>query len=401
MLKMNNDDRKNIVLVYACDRSGCSHVRLRYFADYFNANEQYGVQYIISPIFTFDPNILACTKAIIWQKPAAKQHLSILQRYKALQQKFGYNLVYEIDDLFFASPFSESKNAVPDYNPSSIGRNPQIDAEIEECLPQIINMMDLVVTSTDYLRKIMEYKFHASNVITVKNTVPRFLWNYPRRKDLIDDLKKPVVLYSGSPTHYSNPIPPRGPSPAEPKGFSGRPGMLGDWENSWKDWVIKNVNENKIDFVIMGALPYFFEEIKDKIRFVPWGNSYTYPRLAQEINADFQIAPLVSNEFNKSKSALRFYESSICGNVLLGTVFDDSKDSPYEEINPEAKIKLSYSVDQIDEVFWKLCKKDKYHEIRNWQYENLNKSGLILESDKALDSFLKISDNTMNHRDDL
>lgn len=390
MLRMSNADGKKLVLIYCCDNSGCSHVRLRYYSDYFNGTDN-GIQCVISPIFIFDPNILAACKAIIWQKAVGRQNLSILQRYKGIQQKFGFKLVYEIDDLFFSSPFG-NKEGIPDYNQSSVHHNPQTIADIEETLKIILPMFDQVMTSTDYLKHVMMEKFHLSNVVTVKNTVPRFLWNMDRKVHLKDDIKKPVLLYTGSPCHYRNPVPPRQPSPQEPNGFPGIEGNPGDWNLPIADWIIKNVKEDKIDLVMMGSIPYIFDGIKNRIRFVPWTNSYNYPRRCMSIHADFQVAPLVHNEFNKCKSAIKFYESTICGSLLLGSTFVENSDSPYEEIHPDCKIRNDLTVEQIDEKFWALCKKEKYNEILDWQYNNLNKSGMILESDESINAFLKICD---------
>lgn len=394
MLKMDNSDRKKIVLIYCCDNSGCSHVRLRYYADYFNSTNE-GIQCVISPVFIFDPNVLAACKAIIWQKPCSRNLLSVLQRYKGIQAKFGFKMIYEIDDLFFSSPFG-NHDAVPDYNPSSKSNSEQSKQEMEAVLPAIVSMFDAVMTSTDYLKHVMMEKFHINNVHTVKNTVPRFLWSMDRKKPLEQDLKKPVLLYSGSPCHYTNPVPARAPSSAEPNGFPGLEGKPGDLELPMIDWLIDNVKKDKIDFVVMGMIPYVFQEIANKIRFIPWANSYNYPRRCWSARADFQIAPLVHNEFNKCKSALRFYESSISGMLLLGSTFVENQNSPYEEIHPDCKVRNDLTVEQIDELFWKLCKKEKYNEILDWQYENLNKSGMLLESDEAINSFLGICDRMDN-----
>lgn len=391
MLKMTNDDNKRIVLIYCGDQSGCSHVRLRYYTDLFNGISQ-GLTCVISPVYIFDPNVLAQTKAIIWQKPANPQQLSILQRYKSLQQKFGYKLVYEIDDLFFDSPFGD-KTSVPDYNPSSLNRTPQQEKELEETLKLIFPLFDTVMTSTDYLKKVIMKKYQMSNVVTVKNTVPRFLWSVDKKPSIKEDIVKPTVLYSGSPTHYTNPVPARPKTPQEPNGFAGIPAKAGDWDNAWKDWIIKNVKEDKINLVMMGAIPYFFNDITNKIKFIPWTNSYNYPRRCWSERADFQIAPLVNNEFNKCKSALRFYESTICGMVLLGNVFKENTDSPYEEIHENCKIQDTATVEDIDKTFWELCKKENYNKVLEWQYKNMNVSGMILESDESVNSFLKICDN--------
>jgi len=390
MLRVNNDDKKNLVLFYLADNSGCSHVRCRFFADFINAND-FGLKAVILPIYTTDSTILSMTKAVIWQKPSTYRHLTAVQKYKGFQSKYGFKMIYELDDLFFKSPFKDE--GLPPYNVSYQRRKQiNIDEEVEDALHQILPLFDTVMCSTDYLKKIVMQKYSLDNVVTVKNTVPRFLWSCDRKKPIEEDIKKPVVLYSGASGHYLNPIPARQPSESEPKGFPGRTGDFGDWNSAWRDWVIKSVQEDKIDFKIMGDFPWFFRDIAPKIQFIPWTNSYNYPRRCWSTRSDFQIAPLVDNEFNRCKSALRFYESSIAGMGFFGSVFDESNDSPYEEIFPDCKIKQSSTVEEIDEKFWKMCKRDSYNEMIEWQYDNLNKSGLILESSEAVNRILAVCD---------
>jgi predicted N-acyltransferase len=77
---------------------------------------------------------------------------------------------------------------------------------------------------------------------------------------------------------------------------------------------------------------------------------------------------------------------------FFGSVFDTSSDSPYEEIFPDCKIKNSATVEELDEKFWNMCKKENYNELIEWQYENLNKSGLILESTDSMNRLLSVID---------
>jgi hypothetical protein len=293
MLRLNSENDKSIVIFYLADNSGCSHIRCRFFADYINAND-FGIKAVMLPMYTLDPNILSHTRAIIWQKPSTARHLSIVQKYKGFQRKFGFKLIYELDDLFFKSPFRDQ--ALPPYNLSYQRRiDNNLDEEIEDSLWQILPLFDTIMTSTDYLKKVITQKYHLDNVVTVKNTVPRFLWSCDKRKPIEKDIDKPVVLYSGASGHYMNPVPPRPASPREPNGFPGINGDFGDWNNSFREWIIKNVKEDKIDFKIMGDFPYFFKEIAPRIQFIPWTNSYNYPRRCWSTGADFQIAPLVDN----------------------------------------------------------------------------------------------------------
>ena len=118
-------------------------------------------------------------------------------------------------------------------------------------------------------------------ITVVPNAVPMYFWGNKKKSPKKNPIKKPRIVYTGSPTHYSN-----------------QEKLLGDFENSWKDFVIKNVLEDKIQFICMGDLPWFFEGIKDKIGIIPWVNSYQYHLAVKDVNADFAIGPLVKNNFN-------------------------------------------------------------------------------------------------------
>lgn len=387
-----NVDGKNLALIYCKDVSGCSHVRLRYNSEYINGYTM-GIIPILLPYPVFDILYLKKAKSIIFQRPMYPQDVEVIKRYKELQEKFGYKLVAEFDDLVFTTGLG-TDDAVPTYNQGhdTIMKNmPQIIA----CLNETLSMCDLVITSTPYLKRMIEKVFKHGNVKVIKNVVPRYLWNFERKQHIKEDLKKPKVVYSGSPTHFKSPIPKLEPNqhPNFPNGHPGQPGDRGDWRTALCEWVIKNVKENKIDFTVIGSLPFFFEEIKTKIQYIPWADSHTFPRKFMEVHADFSIASLIDNQFNRCKSSLRFTEACACGCVFMGNIFSNNDYSPYNEIHEECKFTDKSTVDQIDNIFWKLCKKDKYNEILDWQYNYINNNSCWLESDSHINEMLDMFDS--------
>lgn len=385
-------DGKSIALIYCKDTSGCSHVRLRYNAEYINGYTM-GVMPVLLPYPTFDPNYLAKTKAIVFQRPMLDIDVQVIKRYKELQPKYGYKLVAEFDDLVFETGVGND-DGVPSYNPGheSLHANAEI---IKKVLSETISMCDLVTVSTPYLKKMIEKVFGHGNVKVIKNVVPRYLWNFERKPLIKSDIIKPKIIYSGSPTHFKSPIPTLKPgqNPNFPNGHPGQPGDRGDWRTALCEWVIKNVKENKIDFVVMGSLPFFFNEIRDRIEYIPWADSHTFPRKFMEVHADFSIATVVDNAFNRCKSSLRFTEACACGCVFMGNIFAGNDESPYREIHNECKFTDKSTMEQIDQIFWKLCKKDKYNEILTWQYDYINNNSCWLESDGHINEMLDMFDS--------
>lgn len=354
-----------------------------------------GVIPVLLPRITFDPNLLAGTKTILFQRPESMNDYDIIKRYKELQPKYGYKLAAEYDDLTFITGEIDNKDedGVPSYNPAHDNVHKNMDM-IMDGMRKIIPLLDVISVSTPYLKKMFEKVYNAGNVVVIKNVVPRFLWSFPRKERIKADLVKPRVIYSGSPTHYKQPIPKLAPGqhPSFPNGHPGQPGDRGDWNTGLCEWVIKNVKEDKIDFYVMGALPFFWEEIKEKIQFIPWADSHTFPRKFMEVHADFSIASIVDNPFNKAKSSLRFTEACATGCVFLGNVFSTNDDSPYREINNQCKFTEKSTVEEIDNIFWPLTKKDKYNEILEWQYDFANNNALWLESDQHINEMLMLFD---------
>ena len=48
----------------------------------------------------------------------------------------------------------------------------------------------------------------------------------------------------------------------------------------------------------MGALPYFFEDIADKIKFIPWKDTVNFPGEVIRTKADFELQLLTMSLIN-------------------------------------------------------------------------------------------------------
>ena len=387
MLNARND--KSLVIIIVRDHSGCSHVRLRWNAMYYNGFDQIGFTPIITPQPIFDATILKQTKAIIYQRPIGSQDIAVLQEYKIHQKKFGYKIVFECDDQIF----DIDDEGLPEYNMASEGFNKDLQG-INERVAKAVSLCDEIAVSTDYLKDAFIKKFNCQNIRVIRNVVPRFLWSYPRKPHITEDLKKPKIIYTGSPCHYRNPCPPKVDAD-HPDGILAD---LGDFDCAWKDWIIKMVKEDKIEFTVVGSQPYFFAEIANKIKQLPWKDTTSYPRQVLEEHADFAIAPIVENQFNKCKSSLRFIEACAAGSLLLGTVFKDNNFSPYEDIADPCKFYPDVTMNEINERFWALCKKYNYNSILDWQYDQLNNNGWWMESTKHADEWMSMIDGNPNEK---
>jgi hypothetical protein len=359
--------QKNIVLSYVSDSTGCGHIRnifpMTYLNSVFGKSGRFNI--VISPAMIFQNDILMKTRSIFFQRTMAPGHIDAVRQYKSLQQKYGFKMLYDIDDFIWKG--SDEGECVPAYNFGGY----TIGDDVRQASIDIMNMMDLVCVSTDFLGEYIQKRGVKVPVKTVYNAISQYFWGNQRKKPIKEKIIKPKVIYTGSPTHYYN-----------------EKRLVGDWENAWLEWVLKNVKDNKIDFFCMGGLPFFFEEIKNKIKIIQWVNSYQYHLPIRNYKPDFGIAPLVPNYFNYSKSDIKHIEYCAVGAVSIGTTFTNGRPSPYD--NNFANITDKSSVEDIDKLFWSLTEPEKYNEILNKQYKMLNETGRWLESDKYINMMADI-----------
>lgn len=380
--------QKNLLLGYVSDAAGCGHIRQIFPMTYVNSvyAKTGQLMTMVSPIFIWQHDILLRTRAIFFQRQMSPMHLEVIKKYKELQPQFKYKMVWDMDDFVWGRNEEQGgtiDDGVPSYNFGSHG----ISEEIVKCSVEVMKLMDAVTVSTQFLADYIKNNFGIKNVFVVPNAVPAFFWGNRRRAPIRQRLEKPRVIYTGSPTHYLNPVPPRPASPQEPNGFPGsnikKPG---DFGNAWLEWVIKSVNAGKIDFICLGGLPWFFESIKDKITVVNWVDSFNYHNVVINMRPDFGIMPLVPNNFNHGKSDIKAIELYACGAAAIGTTFTNGKPSPYD--NNPLTLPDNCTVADIDALFDKYCEPANYNKIIDEQYKKLANEGRYLESKEYVDKFI-------------
>jgi len=350
--------KKNIVMSVVSDYTGCGHIRNILPSAYLNAvfAKGGGMRVINTPIVITDHAILTRTRSIFFQRTMGPQTPPLIKHFKKLQQQYRFKMVYDLDDFVWSG--DEHGEKIPDYNFGGRIFTP----EVEESVIHNMNLMDTVCVSTQFLKDyIVDKGVNKDKVKVVHNTLPSFLWGSNKKAPIKNKIQKPRVIWTSSPTHWHD----------EAK-------LAGDMDNAWREWVIKSVKDGKIDYVQMGGLPWFFEEIKDKITVYPWVNSLHYPQKLLSIKADFGIAPLVPNYFNYSKSPIKYQEYCVSGIVGVGSVFTNGKPSPYDIAVTQAKDTIT--VEEIDELFKQLVEPEMYNKIMSEQYKQVEEMSWITES---------------------
>ena len=356
--------QKNLVISYTSDSTGCGHIRnifpMTYLNSVFGKTGRFNI--IISPVMLFQHDVLLRTRSIFFQRTMAPGHVQAVKMYKDAQKKYGFKMIYDVDDFIYDGP--DEGESIPDYNFGKKG----ISSDVQKSSLEIMNQMDVVCVSTKFLGEyIRNHGVTNPKIVTVYNAVPQYFWGPQRKKPIKEKLKKPRVLYSGSPTHYNN-----------------QTKLKGDFENIWCEWVIKNIESGKINFCCMGGLPFFFEGIKNKIKVVNWVNSYQYHLPIKDFRPDFMIGPLVPNYFNYSKSNIKATEAYSIGSVFIGNTWKGTKyskfPSPYDDCPVSVPYDISFS--DLDNIFWDLTEPINYNKILQEQYRIMDTGGWWLESEK-------------------
>jgi len=354
---------KNLVVCFPSDFTGCGHIRCIYPTMFLNSiyGKSGKMICITAPFYIKQTEILQRARTMYFQRHMTQQAFGMLSNYKQLQKELKYKMVWDMDDMIWGKNEllgGSKKTGVPSYN---FGYK-NIGDEVREYSVKIMNLMDTCTFSTQYLVDFVKEKFDPQTELkVVPNCVPQFFWGDRVREDKTEPIKKLKVLYTGSPTHYSN--------------FSK---ALGDFDNAWRKWVIESVNNETIDFICMGGLPWFFESIKDKITVYSWVDSMRYHNFAKNVKADIGIMPLVPNDFNHAKSDIKYIEYCALSLPAIGTVFTNGKPSPYD--NCELTVKDNCTVDDINEVVDKLRQPKYYNNIKNKQFKMLSEKGRWMES---------------------
>lgn len=231
-------------------------------------------------------------KCITLQRQAAPHQKQFMEYLKSIQPEFGFKLIYEVDDVVF-------REEIPDHNASKFGFDSE---EIRQNCVDMINMVDEVTVTCQYMKDLYIEKTGQQKVTVVPNFMPHWWighqFDYRKICDNFEKFKKrPRVVYAGSGAHFD---------------VKGKAGGQDDFTHVLK-FIIDN--RQKYQFVFIGAYPPPLQPyIQSKeIEFHPWVNLLDYPNFLASLNAQVFIAPLMDIPFNRSKSDIKFMEAAQLG----------------------------------------------------------------------------------------
>lgn len=275
---------------YLADYSGCGHWRMLWPEQLINILG-HGCSSSLTAM-VFDPRWYREVKAVKIQRQASSAQKEFVKFLKQIQPECGFKLIYEVDDVVF-------KEDIPDYNKFKFAFDSD---EIRQNCIDIINMCDEVTVTCDFIRDLYKEKTGKQEITVVPNFIPHFWlgnkYDPLRVSDSFEkNRRKPRILYTGSGAHYD---------------VENRIGGKDDFEQVLP-FVINT--RHKYQWIFVGAfppplLPYIQNR---EIEFHPWQTLLDYPSFIAGLEPQVMIAPLQDNNFNKSKSDIKFIESAILG----------------------------------------------------------------------------------------
>jgi hypothetical protein len=271
-------------------RDGCAQFRRGFLSNHINMT---GIGDCMDTTkMVLDKSFYQGIKTITLQRQASDHQKEFMNFLKSIQPEMGFKLIYEVDDVVF-------REEIPDYNASKHGFD--TDQIRQNCI-DMINMVDEVTVTCKFMRDLYIEKTGKKEITVVPNFMP-YWWighqyNYQNICNNFDKFKKkPRIVYAGSGAHFD---------------MKNNVGQKDDFEH-----VVKFIvdNRHKYQFVFIGAYPPPLQPyvVSREIEFHPWKNLLEYPTFLASLNAQLFIAPLQDNNFNKSKSDIKFIEAAQLG----------------------------------------------------------------------------------------
>lgn len=286
-------------------------------------------------------------KAVVIQRDAAAWTLSQLKEWLIEWKKVGGKLIYEIDDDLMHIEGLQQRG---------FNKNPQ---ELLDKLHFLAKHADVVTASTAPLAEKLK-KFNA-NVRIVPNRLDSELWNLHQQRD---HSQGPFARKEGDPIRI---------------GYIGTPTHDADLDVVAEAMqILQKKYGSKIEIEVIGGFqkrtPTFGKRVglpkkNDYPNFVNW--------LQQRVHWDIGIIPLVDDEFNKSKSYLKFLEYAALDMAIVVSAVPAYKDVAKNKINCiVAENDLNSWIDSISQLISdndlrkKLAKKARNDVLEN--HSNFN-----------------------------
>ena len=300
---------------------------------------------------------------VVFSRVYPKDPIVMMREYK----RRGKKVVYEIDDDLWTVNVD---------NPSA-----NLSNEKRFQYETLIKEVDAVTTTTDILAN--KIKRFNKKVFVIPNTIDEESYHPRDGKN-----KKLVIGYTGASSHWHD--------------LEIITDVIIDLQSKYDfDYILQGMCSTPIESEVYGfqqvkmlglaperkdyyeAALKWWEKMR-QVRFVhiPFHYPQLYPEILRRCDLDIGLAPLWDNEFNRSKSCLKFYEYASMGTATLASnVLPYSKEVNYTAKNKFADWKNKLEKLIVDEKF----RKDLAQKQHDWVMENRGLKKISELWEKAFD----------------
>jgi hypothetical protein len=315
---------------YMADRQGCGQWRIGWAENHINMSSV-GDSCSLTKMIINEQWYEGVT-AVKLQRQASKDQLRFVEFLNSIKGKYGFKLIYEVDDVVF-------REDIPDYN---IYKPAFDNEETRQTCIDIINLCDEMTVTCKYIRDLYSLKTGKKEITVVPNFPPKWwIGHQYNHRTICQNFdryrRKPRIAYAGSGAHFD---------------VANKTGQQDDFTHVM-EFILKNVD--RYQFVFIGAVPLPLEHLvrENKIELHPWQTLVDYPTYLSKLNIQLFWAPLQDNPFNKSKSDIKYIEAACLGIPCLVQDMET-----YSNALPELKFKTA---DELEA---------KVKEILNWKNRN-------------------------------
>lgn len=347
-----SDTFRNIM--YFADRGGCSKWRRQWavsMIDCYAQGSHVQADYSQTPIL--DARYYKNINSVTVQRWISDYHRDVIDKFlRPLTLRSGAWLIYEIDDLM-------DDEYIPLFNRGRMGFE---NKKVQENITHMLNTVDLVTVTTDYIKNAYHkhYGVPLNRIVALPNMLPRYLFGdrYDLNKKLVQFKKfkaKPRIGVISSLSHYNI-----SDVRQDKDGLACRKQTSTDkdgkkytiWINENNvdipenetfpveddmDLIIQTIRDTVNDFqwVMFGYAPPKLKDLIDKGKIEVHGGSpiMTYASVLENLSLQAVVAPIQDIEFNRCKSPIKYMECAALGIPLLA-----SNALPYSGVMPERQL---------------------------------------------------------------
>lgn len=345
--KEEKEDLTKIV-THCADKSGCAHYRMIWPSYILNSAKEYIIADFKRPVL--DEGWYQGIDVIRMQRQVSPTQRSLYGKLRQIADKYDIRLVYELDDI----PLYED---IPLYNKN---RKSYARDDYRKNIIEMMEMSDEITVSTDFMKNYLKSKIKNERITHVPNYLPRF-WmdryydeeqlkvNFSKHK------KKPRILYAGSASHYAQGV------------------NIEDDFSKLVPYVLKTMKDYQ--WVFFGGLPRdlipYYKQ--GKIEFHNYSPVVNYSEYFKKIKANISIAPLLKNNFNRSKSHIKLTESAAYGIPCIC----QSEIEPYGEAiyTFDTPSELDDQIKRLTKdsnEYMKACRKSRMVVEKHWLEDNID-----------------------------